>query len=267
MKLNLAIGFVAFNPEPAFYDRLKLLAGAGYETYVFDNSPESRETRTLCKSLSNVRYSTAGKNVGLGIGLSIINATSYYDGYQVLLFFDQDTCFTSETLEYIRAFSGAHSSKTIEKYVAVAFDSQQSPNVLPYQIEDVVLAISSGSLFILENLKKIGWHNDTYFVDGVDYELCLRARSNGYRIGKCGNTPGFDHESEQPDRFIEIFKKRLPLRRYSTIRIRDSTRAYLRLITFALKNLDFQATRVMSRSLLIFLLGQILARTVMRKAI
>lgn len=263
---KLAIGFVTFNPGRRFYDRLESLASAGYKTYIFDNSPELRATNTFCKSHCNVHYSTAGKNVGLGIGLSIINATSYYDGYEMLLFFDQDTSFTSHTLEYICSFCRAHSPKTLEDYAAVVFDAQRNASLSHHQIEDVFLAISSGSLFILENLQKIGWHNEKYFVDGVDYELCLRARNNGYRIGRCSNTPGFDHETEQPDRFVEIFKKRLPLRRYSSIRIKDSVGAYLRLIGYTFKNYDLKAASIISRSFLIYLLGQILARTVLRKA-
>ena len=264
-KANLAVGFVTFNPGQEFYDRLRLLGNWGYETYVFDNSPETRATRALCGSLCGVHYSTAGKNVGLGVGLSVINATAYYDGREMLLFFDQDTSFAYQTLEYINAFSRTHPPEVLERYIAVVFDAQQESHILPYQVRDVLLAISSGSLFVLENLKRVGWHNEKYFVDGVDYELCLRARRNGYRVGRCGNTPGFDHESEQPDRFVKIFNKELPFRRYSGIRIKDSTKAYLRLIALTLKNLDFRATGAMSRSFLIFVLGQILARTVVTK--
>lgn len=264
---TLAIGFVTFNPGETFFDRLRALTSLGYKVYVFDNSPEYRAVRDVCKPLCNVHYSTAGKNVGLGFGLSVIAATSYYDGYAAQLFFDQDTIFTSQTLEFISEFHSACSPIISERYVAVVFNAREESSALPFQIKDVLLAISSGSLFVLENLKKIGWHNAKYFVDGVDYELCLRARTNGYRIGSCSNTPGFDHESEQPDRFVEIFKRRLPLRNYSGTRIVDSIRAYLRLIAFALKNFDFQAAGAVARSFLIFLLGQVLARTIVKKAI
>ncbi|MGD9842810.1 MAG: hypothetical protein AB7F79_07165 [Steroidobacteraceae bacterium] len=264
---SLTIGFVTYNPGLAFYERLKWLADAGYATYVFDNSPETRATRACCDSFTNVHYATAGNNVGLGVGLSVITATAYYDGYPMLLFFDQDTCFTAETLQFIAGFSGAHPREILEKYVTVVFDARQNAAQQIYQVEDVMLAISSGSLFMLENFKKIGWHNPRYFVDCVDYEMCLRARNKGYRIGKCSNTPGFDHESEQPDRFVSIFNKRLPLRRYAGVRIKDSTSAYLRLIAFTLRRFDWRAAGVMSRSFLIFLLGQVLSRTVLRKAV
>ncbi|MBR7784688.1 hypothetical protein KDM89_21375, partial [Undibacterium sp. LFS511W] len=90
-------------------------------------------------------------------------------------------------------------------YVGIAFKAESNKLVSPVFVEDVLVAISSGSMFFLENLKLIGWHNQTYFVDGVDYECCLRARQYGLKIGKCGDTPGFDHVSEQPDKVFAIF--------------------------------------------------------------
>jgi hypothetical protein len=108
----------------------------------------------------------------IGVGLSVITATAYYDGCQMLLFLDQDTGFTSGTLEYIKEFRSAYSRETLEKYVAVVFDAKRKAVSSAFEVEDALLAISSGSLFLLDNLKKIGWHNPTYFVDGVDLPQC-----------------------------------------------------------------------------------------------
>jgi hypothetical protein len=49
------------------------------------------------------------------------------------------------------------------------------------------LLISSGSLFNLNILKKINWNNVKYFVDGVDYEFCLRANKMGYLLQRIGS--------------------------------------------------------------------------------
>jgi rhamnosyltransferase len=203
---RVAIGFVTYHPGDKFFERLRLLADLGYVAYVFDNSPENERTAAASRSLSNIRYLTAGKNVGLGFSLSVIAAMASYDEHETLLFFDQDTSFTSKTILFIQDFADRNHALIEASYVAVTFDGKKK-NRLPTEqpLDDVMLTISSGSLFCLSNLAKIGWHNETYFVDGVDYEMCLRARSQGFRIGKCAGTEDFDHVSEQPDRLFRIF--------------------------------------------------------------
>lgn len=261
---TLVIGFVTYNPQESFFARLRLLANNGYAIYLFDNTPEIALTKQICTEFSNVYYSTAGNNVGLGIGLSIIGATSYYDGKTNLLFFDQDTCFSKDTLNYIEGVLNSLSPDISKDYALIAFNEKKLLQPILNNLQDTLLVISSGSLFILKNMKSIGWHNSSYFVDGVDYELCLRARVKGFRIGIHGNVPGFDHESEQPDKFFKIFGKKLPLRRYPIKRLVDSTKAYLRLIFYSIIHMDFRATWVISRSFLIFILGQSLSRIVLK---
>jgi rhamnosyltransferase len=49
------------------------------------------------------------------------------------------------------------------------------------------ILLSSGSLIPLEVIDKVGGMEDALFIDQVDTEWCLRARSMGYRIfGACG---------------------------------------------------------------------------------
>ena len=265
-RAEFAIGFVTFNPTPAFYERLSWSATSGHQIYVFDNSPEVAETKKWCDSFGGIKFITAGNNVGLGIGLSIINATAYSDGFSMLLFFDQDTNFDTTTLEFIGRAAAVHIPSRDLKIGALVFDAKKNSTTVPnYTAEAVLLAISSGSLFNLHALRQIGWHNPSYFVDGVDYELCLRARSNGYAVLKCSHTPGFDHETEQPDQAFIFWGKRVPLRRYSVSRIKDSVGAYFRLLVFTSRKFDLLATQVLLRSFMIFLFGQVLARTVLRK--
>lgn len=262
---KITIGFIIFYPELVFIQRLEWLATAGYNIYIFDNSPESVGVKKITLLHDNMYYATAGQNVGLGTALSIITASAFYDANQMMLFFDQDTSFTLETIEYINTFKNTHSNLILEKYAVIAFDSKQDSNKMSNQIEQALLVISSGSLFVLNNLKCIGWHNYSYFVDGVDYELCLRARSKGYLVGRFSDTPGFDHVSEQPDSYITLLGKRLPLRQYSMVRLKDSFKAYLRLIWFTVIKLDFKAFLTISRSFIIFITGQIMSVLLLKK--
>lgn len=265
IRPELAVGFVIYHPTGEFYRRLKMASSAGFKLYVFDNSPSETKVKDITKYCSNIKYITAGKNLGLGVGLSVINATAYYEEYSSLIFFDQDTEFTVETLSYIYRFYCSKKSDGIEKYAVVMFTSRTDDSKLEYEVKDVLVTISSGSLFILDRLVKLNWHNEKYFVDGVDYEVCLRARLKGFKVGVCHNTPGFDHAIEQPDKFVRLCGKSIPLRRYNVTRIFDAMGAYSKLIFSAVKSLDFKFAGKMLRSCAIYVLGQVLSRVFVKQ--
>ena len=255
-----AYGFIVYHSQPAFLVRVAMLVGAGRALYIFDNSPADPAVRDAVRALPNVTYLTAGKNVGLGFAFCAIGAQAYYDGRTHLMFFDQDTGFNLETVHCVDETVSQMSAQSISDYLVVAFASGGATNMVGAAVTDAMFVISSGSLFFLENLKKIGWHNPRYFVDCVDYELCLKARIHGLRLGIHAATPGFDHVSEQPDAQVLFFGKTLLVRKYSAARVADAIRGYMRLSTDALLAGQFAFLRATVRSASIYVLGQLLAR-------
>lgn len=254
-----AIGLVLYYPDERLLGRIDRIVKLGYRLYVFDNSPYDAMDKSILFRSRQSLYLTAGKNMGLGYSLSTLCATAYAHGFQRLLFLDQDTAISDDTLQYINRFSMDMSSAEKEVYIAVVFSGKKAASG---GIVDTSLAISSGSLFALETLKKVGWHNEKYFVDCVDYELCLRARRHGYKVGVVYNTPGFDHVSEQPDRKVVFLGKELLVRRYSAARIWDALKGYFRLLSSSVAHLRFFDVGIVIRSLAIYLIGQLISRVI-----
>jgi rhamnosyltransferase len=235
---------------------------SGYVVYIFDNTPNGGIKSKYADGNCNILYFTAGKNIGLGHALSILCATAFAHGYPKLLFLDQDTCIKGDTLDFIELKSNLHSNEIKIHYVAVIFSGNPSSDC---SINEVRLAISSGSLFNLQTLGQIGWHNEKYFVDCVDYELCLRARRFGFKIGIVNNTPDFDHVTEQPDQIINVFGKQLLVRRYSAARIKDAIGAYLKLIVGGFLKNSPSDTYTLTRSMGLYIFGQLASRCIQRK--
>jgi len=260
---KIAIGFVIYGPEKSFYERLELIDKIGAPFYVYDNSPEIVDAKVRIESLLHGRYLSSGKNEGLGVGLSDLCQSAYQEDFDGLLFFDQDTRFNLKTISFIESFMYENFTFFLRDYSAILFSGAQA-NTLKNQndapLVTVDFAINSGSLFILANLEKLGWHNKDYFVDGVDYEFCLRSHVAGFKIGKYLNTPCFDHESEQPDQVVTVFGKRLLIRKYSYTRIKDAIHSYIRLIFQALANGRCIFAIKIIRSFLIYIAGQVLSR-------
>lgn len=245
-------------------NRLQEIINLGFSVYIFDNSPELAAIRDFSKKPENenIEYLTCGKNVGLGYGITALCAHAYYDSFKGLVFFDQDTIFKKITLEFIEDFF-VNNQQLQSQYSAIVFNSknineQNADN--KYLIKDVLLAISSGSLFYLDNVKKINWHNEKYFVDCVDYEFCLRSHNFYFKIGEYSKTPGFDHETEQPDVIYKFLGKKILLRKYSMTRITDAVSASLRLIWASVKTTNFLICYTMIRFLILYLAFQLLAR-------
>jgi hypothetical protein len=129
-------------------------------------------------------------------------------------------------------------------------------------IRDVLLSISSGSLFFLSVLSKLNWHNQTYFVDCVDYEFCLNSYNKGFKIGEYAPTPGFDHVTEQADSEYTLFGKKLMMRKYSPKRVRGTIIGYIRLIFTSIFTLNFKFAKTLIRSMVIYTYFQLLIRVI-----
>ena len=258
----MALGFVTFSAEANLVRRLEAAHAAGYRLYVFDNSPDLELVRDACRQLVTPRYLTCGRNAGLGLGLASVCAQAYYDGFDSLLFFDQDTVFDRSTLDFISDFQSKR-PEVARTHSAVAFNAKRVGGATVadrFAHRDVLVAISSGSLFYLDNLRRIGWHNPTYFVDCVDYEFCLNSSNHGLLVGECSTTPGFDHETEQADYTRTVFGQRRRVRRYSWARITDTAVASTRLLGAALAARNGQFTFAISRLFVGYLWWQLVSR-------
>lgn len=195
--------------------------------------------------------------MGLGYGLAAICAQAYYEDNLALIFFDQDTVFSLETLDFINNYHANH--RDLENaYSVIAFFSAENKSIKSFQ--DVSVVINSGSLFFLRSLKEIGWHNHKYFVDGVDYEFCLRSKNNGFKIGRFAGVPGFDHSVEQADKKYKIFKKTYAFRAYPIVRIMDTLKANCKLILLSLFTLNFKYTAIFVKFFMAFMFAQLASR-------
>jgi rhamnosyltransferase len=261
-RVVYAIGLVIYHPQESLFKRVDRMIELGFKVYVFDNSPDDDKYSLAVKSDPNICYMTAGKNIGIGYSLSTLCATAHSQGFHKLLFLDQDTALSAKTLDFIESFSQSVPNEIQQQYAVLVFNGNPAPH---HKITDVRLAISSGSLFNLSVLRKIGWHNEKYFVDCVDYEFCVRARRLGFKIGLIQNTPDLDHITEQPDQAINIFGKQLLVRRYSSIRIKDAMGAYLRLIVGGLMKNSPIDTYSLTKSMGLYIFGQLASRFIQSK--
>jgi rhamnosyltransferase len=258
----IALGFVVYREDGNLLLRLRRAHAAGWQLYVFDNSPELPAMRDACRGMPHSSYFTAGRNVGLAEGIAWVCQQAYNDGFAALLFFDQDTIFDVSTLDFVQGFHSRHSSLGVT-HTAVVFNAKRvnDPAVTDsFAYRNVLLAISSGSLFYLANLRRIGWHSRAYFVDCVDYEFCLNSRRHGFLVGECSTVPGYDHVTEQADHTYTVFGQVRHLRRYPRRRVADSVVGCMRLCAAAARAGDGAFVFAIARYLAGYLWWQLMSR-------
>lgn len=263
MCRKIAIGTIVYKAKQETLKRLVMASDAGFDVYIYDNSPDDLRILELSKRHSGIKYFTCGKNVGLGYGLSSICAQARTDNIEALLFFDQDTVFNVETLEFVELFYLSR-RQVVNEYSSLFFNAKNKAGnkALDNGLLGIDLTINSGSLYLLENLQILGWHDVSYFVDGVDYKYCLDSKKAGFKIGECSYTPGFDHVSEQEDKVYRLFDKEYHLRAYPWFRILDTVKSSIRLIGKSIEYKEWKLCNSIFRMLLIYLACQGVVRVV-----
>jgi rhamnosyltransferase len=266
------IATILYNPDNSTYERIKSAIDFGYEVYIFDNSPDLNSKLFVSENKNKVRYFTYDRNVGIGPALRLICSTAFDNGSEHLLFFDQDTIFTEETLnfiiDYLSESSVGENSAKSDKFLSVTFRDAvinrkrgiiEQAIIGKYSVNVVDFTISSGTLFSLKNLKNIGWHDESFKVDGVDYAICISAESNGLKIAEISNTPGLDHETNQGNKIFRFMFKTYSGRKYSLFRIRDYIYSSLRLAVKSFKVNKKNTLRILMM-LFIYIFQQIIFR-------
>jgi len=144
------------------------------------------------------------------------------DGYDWLLLMDQDRRF-KESNSIERMLKACLFYNKIA--VIAPITSENLNNYFPYKNEFSIIssAITSGSLLNLKAFQEIGRFREDYFIDYVDYEFCLRARSLGYLIIQA-NFIILEHKvGDSQKHWFMTTSHHSPLRRYYITRNRLRT--------------------------------------------
>jgi len=238
--LDFAIGIVLYNPSKASKTRILNFAIHGVEIYVYDNSVTFNEELSNAK---NINYTSNGINIGLSKSIDFLCKKTISDNYKYLLFFDQDTDFTTDTLYYIQKFISYKensSNNFFDLVLSVNFREKtiegNKLNILSkdkidiYDIITIFFNINSGTLFFLEKYKCFQWFDKKYFVDGVDYAFSLNVFIHNFKNISISNVPGLNHTEEQGDTIINFLGKKISSRIYPISRNIDFLRSHIMLL-------------------------------------
>lgn len=115
------------------------------------------------------------------------------NGFSHIMTMDQDSVFLDESFKnYVNYCSILIEN---EKYVNASFSPIVKDSIienfetfiLKLEIKEIKKAISSGSIYNVKSLIKVGGFREDYKIDYVDFEICSRLILNNYTLYQCQN--------------------------------------------------------------------------------
>jgi len=199
---------VLYNPDDFIEERLQILSNESDFLFVIINQLETFDC--LKNKISNSEFICLGKNHGLAKALNIgLRKCLEDDRCKYIALFDQDSIPKSGMLEILRR-SIETSAVKVAAAGSVISDLKNRNSTIQFNdlVNEVNVIITSGSLIPISSIKEIGLMDETLFIDYIDYEWCLRAKSKGYKILQVNDALLYHNMG---DTFVTVFGKSKPL--------------------------------------------------------
>jgi len=191
-KADVCAVVVTYHPDPGFPDRLARVRSQVGGVVVVDNgsSPPAREM-LRCAAGPDVELILNDTNLGVAGALNQGVGRARDRFFRWALTLDQDSVVEPFL---VQALLEAYNDFPMKEKVAVVgsnyFDEKRGKTLVPeFPAQPLCLeqttVITSGSLISVDAYGKVGPFRDDFFIDHVDDEYCLRARSRGYKVILC----------------------------------------------------------------------------------
>lgn len=183
---------VSYNPSHTILENVSALAEQVDQVIVVDNgsSQASKAYLKLLEKLTNVRIIYNPDNLGIAAALNI-GVTYCIDlGCFWIATFDQDSLVTPGFFDNLLAAYSSCNYKDIVAIISPMYRDQKTnviscfgkPKDIDAAFVDIKSTMTSGSMVKAQVFQKVGFFDESLFIDYVDHEFCLRCLKNGYKI-------------------------------------------------------------------------------------
>jgi len=188
MKSNLRIlGIVVlYNFDNNVVNNIRTYSNYCEKIIAVDNSEtKCQGSIDEIKKIKNLEYISLENNYGIAKALNVGMQYAIKEGYKWALTMDQDSRFSNDIIKvYFETLAQADLNKIAVIAPNYFFDRKDNKEYDGYK--EIEYTMQSGNLINVDIYKKIGEFYDEFFIDGVDYEYCIRAKQNNYKVIECG---------------------------------------------------------------------------------
>ncbi len=165
-----------YNSEKQILNNIDSYVSQVDKVYAIDNSEVIDSNLISSITLKpGIEYHWMQGNKGIAAALNKAAQLALDMGYDYLLMMDDDSLAPPELV------SSLHNIIDSDPTIGIVA-SQSDPSVQRNDVQQVLTAITSGSILSLSAYQNVGPFLDDLFIDWVDHEYCFRLSRHGYRV-------------------------------------------------------------------------------------
>ena len=191
---KVAAIIVSYNPDNNLSDSVNLLINQVEKIIIVDNNSEEEKIQNI-KSIKNIDKEKIEiilnkENLGIATALNIGVKEAIKQGYKWILTMDQDSKASIDMIQ--RMFTVYNQINEEErKNILSIFPNfvdervqsiEENSNMKTYEYVDA--DITSGNLLKTEVFEKVGFFDDSLFIDLVDTDFCMRLNEKNIKMIK-----------------------------------------------------------------------------------
>ena len=191
MMCKVAAIIVSYNPDSNLFDSINLLLNQIEKVIIVDNGSKEKYVKYI-KSINEdkIEIILNKENLGVATALNIGVRKALENGYEWILTMDQDSKASPDMVK--KMFNVYNSINREERkdilsifpnFVDERIQSiEENSNMNSYEYVDA--DITSGNLLRKEVFEKVGFFDDSLFIDLVDTDFCMRLNEKGIKMIK-----------------------------------------------------------------------------------
>lgn len=191
MMCKVAAIIVSYNPDSNLFDSINLLLNQVEKVIIVDNGSKEKYIKYI-KSINEdkIEIILNKENLGVATALNIGVRKALENGYEWILTMDQDSKASPDMVK--KMFNVYNSINREERkdilsifpnFVDERIQSiEENSNMNSYEYVDA--DITSGNLLRKEVFEKVGFFDDSLFIDLVDTDFCMRLNEKGIKMIK-----------------------------------------------------------------------------------
>ena len=191
MMCKVAAIIVSYNPDSNLFDSINLLLNQVEKVIIVDNGSKEKYVKYI-KSINEdkIEIILNKENLGIATALNIGVRKALENGYEWILTMDQDSKASPDMVK--KMFNVYNSINREERkdilsifpnFVDERIQSiEENSNMNSYEYVDA--DITSGNLLRKDVFEKVGFFDDSLFIDLVDTDFCMRLNEKGIKMIK-----------------------------------------------------------------------------------
>jgi rhamnosyltransferase len=182
---------VTYHPDPGFPARLSSISSQVDAMVIVDNGSADAEVGMLraASAQGGMSLILNSENLGIARALNLGVQQAAILGYRWILLLDQDSRVHDDLLDALLAVYDSFPEKEHLALIGSGYRDLRRELAKPSTAavsgcrwDEVEAVITSGSLLSLAAYSDIGPFREDFFIDLVDNEYCIRAKTLGYRL-------------------------------------------------------------------------------------